>query len=328
MNYTVGVVVFDDYWGMVLLRTVMSFDGRWGLVLATCAMVLFATLQLATEIELNVLAFRIFRLAVEGEMATNSTRAARALSSFDVMYIVYNFLLVANIIVTDSLLIYRCYIIWNRNIRVVTVPLLSLMVSAVLGFLCAYENGHSGNIHVDFRVVLGMVLLTNVVLMALTAGRIWSIRREVTGVLEPSIVRTYNTVIAIMQAPPSHSLGQIMTVSFVRLESGALYCISMVMYLVSVSVLEAEYFGLTMWHRKAPHPVLGIFRAAIPQIMNIAPTLVIVRVVLRLNVDNAAASSNRRTSKSSFGVRPSSFHIREPSPSSTEIISIEDSDGL
>ncbi|KAJ7210711.1 hypothetical protein GGX14DRAFT_565324 [Mycena pura] len=368
MNYTVDAVVFDNYWGAVLSCTYGTFteicffgtrfrlretesqsltiaflrtgvlvglisaaayllhkrvqDGRRVLVLATCAMALFATLQLATMIELNVLAFRIFRLAVQGEMATNSTHAARAVSSFNVMYVIYNFLLVVNNMVTDSLLIYRCYIIWNRNIRVVIVP----TSMPGLGFLCSYENGYPGNIHlihVDFGLVLGMVLTTNIALMALTAGRIWWIRREVTGVLEPSIVRTYNTVIAIMQAPSS-------------LESGAIYCISMIIYVVSVSVLDPRKIGVpaSIYRNLKPlHPVLGIFRAVIPQIVNIAPTLVIVRVVLRRNVENTVASSNRRTSKLSVGMPPlsmgaPSFHIREPSTSSTEMISIEETNGL
>ncbi|KAJ7214463.1 hypothetical protein GGX14DRAFT_610935 [Mycena pura] len=352
MNYTVDAVVFNNYWGVVLACTYGSFtelclfgvfvglvsatayllhkrvqDGRWALVLATCAMALFATLQLAAMIQLNVLAFRIFRLAVQGEMATNSTHAAGVVDSFNVMYSICNSLLIANNMVTDSLFIYRCYIVWNRNIRVVIVPILTLLVSAGLGFLCSYEAGHPSNIHVihvDVRLVIGMVLITNVILMTLTAGRIWWIRREVTGVLEPSIVRTYNTVIAIMQAPPLYFL----------LESGAIYCISMVIPVVSVSVLDPRQIGVppsTFRYLQPSHPVLGIFRAAVPQIMNIAPTLVIVRAALRSNAANTVASSNQRTSKlgvPTLSMGTPSFHIREPSPSSTELMSIEERNGL
>jgi hypothetical protein len=72
--------------------------------------------------------------------------------------------------------------------------------------------------HTYYRLAFGMMILTNLMLMALTgtfqfshamfslstmlislaAGRIWWIRRDVVAVLEPSVTRTYDTVIAMM----------------------------------------------------------------------------------------------------------------------------------
>ncbi|KAJ7834205.1 hypothetical protein B0H14DRAFT_1158411 [Mycena olivaceomarginata] len=78
-------------------------------------------------------------------------------------------------------------------------------------------------------------LTTNLTLMALTAGRIWWIRRHVVTILEPSVTRTYDTVIAMI------------------LESGAIYCITIIVYLLvkarlnrpdslpAISVFEASH---------------------------------------------------------------------------------------
>ncbi|KAJ6568077.1 hypothetical protein DFH09DRAFT_1468413 [Mycena vulgaris] len=84
-------------------------------------------------------------------------------------------------------------------------------------------------------------------LAATTAGRIWWARQEIRVVLtKPRIVRKYNTAIAMML----HLL--------LNRDSGSSFRI----FLPSV-------------------PVSQIFRGAIPLVVNIAPTLIIVRVGLR-----------------------------------------------
>ena len=74
-----------------------------------------------------------------------------------------------------------------------------------------------------------------------------------------------------------------------RLESGAIYCISMIIPVISVSVLDPGQNGVppsTFRNLLQPsHPVLGIFRAAVPQIM--------VRSSLNFNVRVLCASWER-----------------------------------
>ncbi|KAJ7807122.1 hypothetical protein B0H14DRAFT_3483525 [Mycena olivaceomarginata] len=121
--------------------------------------------------------------------------------------------------------IHRCYVIWGRNIQVIIVPALFLVVTAVIGFVgAAQPDGIGRSDHNDFRMVFGMIILTNLMLMALTAGHIWWIQRNVITLLEPSVTRTYDTVIAMI------------------LESGTIYCISLLLYLIAVVRLNKQDF--------------------------------------------------------------------------------------
>ncbi|KAJ7324012.1 hypothetical protein DFH08DRAFT_1085342 [Mycena albidolilacea] len=271
-NYTIDAHAFDTYYYIALLPTFRTCTqlllfgillvllrnttyllhtrirpSRDYLVAATCAMGLFAALHLALQITFTVLSWRFFYLEVQG----NAARASSVLSRRDVLDVVDDCLLVANNIVTDGLFIHRCYVIWDRNIKVIIVPALSVVATAVIGFVGASQPDEiNRSDHNDFRLAFGMIILTNLTLMALTAGRIWWIRRDVVTVLGPSVTRTYDTVIAMI------------------LESGAIYCISLILYLIAVARLN----------KQDSLPVISVFRASIPQIMNITPILILVRV--------------------------------------------------
>ncbi|KAF7333108.1 hypothetical protein MVEN_02376200 [Mycena venus] len=290
-NYTIDTHSFDTYYYTALLQTfgtcqrthrhsssysasillVLLFNttyllhtriraSRGWLISATCAMGLFAALQLGLQIATTVLFWRFFYLGVQGDGA----RASSVLSQGDVLDVVGDYLLVANNIVTDGLFIHRCYVLWGRNIKVVIVPALSLVVTAVMGSVGASEPDEIGRADQnEFRLAFGMIVLTNLTLMGLTAGRVWWIRRDVVTILEPSVTRTYDTVIAMI------------------LESGAIYCISIVLYLISVVRLN----------KQDSLPAISVFRAAIPQIMNIAPVLILVRVGSGCSIGDGTSSS-------------------------------------
>ncbi|KAJ6527523.1 hypothetical protein B0H19DRAFT_1275318 [Mycena capillaripes] len=256
--------------------------GHHWLVAAIFATALLATAQLAIEIELVVLDFRAVRLEVVGE----ELAASEVIRQTATAYLVFNLALVINNMVTDSIFIYRCYVVWGRNIYIVVVPILSLLASSVIGFLSSYEI-EDPHFYIDIRIIFGFMLLTNVLLMALTAGRIWWIRRDLAGALEFSIVRTYDNVIAII------------------LESGGIYCISLIMYLVAVSILRTD----------SSSPVVPIFRAVMTQVMNIAPTLIIVRAGLGLGIDsNKTNLDQNRTTSQPFNIRPLGREEKGQSP--------------
>ncbi|KAF7343786.1 hypothetical protein MSAN_01959600 [Mycena sanguinolenta] len=297
LTYALDTHLFEDYWTTTLSRVFGAFTsgvlfgitlwqvctaaylihhrakgGNHWLAVAICATALLATAQLAIEIELVVLDFRTVRLAVVGEELALSETIRQAATA----YLVFNLALVINNMVTDSIFIYRCYVVWGRNIFIVVVPILSLLASSIIGFLSSYEI-YDPHVYIDIRIVFGFMLLTNVLLVALTAGRIWWMRRDVAGALEFSIVRTYDNVIAII------------------LESGGIYCISLIMYLVAVSILTTDSLS----------PVIPIFRAAMTQVMNIAPTLIIVRAGLGLSIEsNKTDSDQSRTTSQPFNIRP------------------------
>ncbi|KAJ7222004.1 hypothetical protein C8J57DRAFT_1392322 [Mycena rebaudengoi] len=259
-----------------LLHTRIRTSRGW-FVAATCTMGLFAALHLALQITMTVLTWRVFYLGVQGD----ATRAFGALTRGAIVDYVADYLLIANNLVADSIFIYRCYVIWGRNLKVVIIPAISLVASTVIGSVGAPKrDAEVGLDHDDYRLAFGMIILTNLTLMALTAGRIWWIRRDVVTVLEPSVMRTYDTVIAII------------------LESGAIYCISIILYLIAAVRLN----------KQDSLPAISVFRAAIPQILNIAPILIIVRVGSGLSVYDETrehSSQSIGTYTHSTGLAPS-----------------------
>ncbi|KAF7350118.1 hypothetical protein MVEN_01313900 [Mycena venus] len=318
-NYTIDAHAFDTYYHTVLMSTfrtstqlllfgillVLLFNttyllhtriraSRGWLVAAICAMGLFAALHLAYEIAIDVLSWRFFYLGVQGDAA----HAVSVLTREGVLSVVDDYLVIVNNIVTDGLFLHRCYVIWDRNIKVIIVPALFLVVTAVIGFVgAAWPNGMGSSYHNDFRVAFGMIILTNLTLMALTAGRVWWIRRDVVTVLEPSVKRMYDTVIAMI------------------LESGAIYCISLILYLIAVTRLNKQDSSLA----------IAVFRAAIPQIMNITPILILVRVGSGRSVGDETSSSGvlesscwRYDSQHSSVMRPANIHQPEVARSAVE----------
>ncbi|KAF7342457.1 hypothetical protein MVEN_01835000 [Mycena venus] len=235
---------------------------------------LFAALHLALQIAITVISWRFFYLGVQGE----AVRALSVLSRGVVLDVVDDYLLVVNNIVTDGLFIHRCYVIWGRNIKVTIVPTLSLIATIVMGSVGASQHDEiGGSDHNDYRLAFKMTILTNLTLMGLTAGRIWWIRRDVVSVLDPSVTHTYDMVIAMI------------------LESGAIYCISIILYLIAVARLNTLDSLLA----------ISAFRAAIPQIMNIAPILILVRVGSGRSVDETSSSGvldSRSSPRASFAV--------------------------
>ncbi|KAF8192255.1 hypothetical protein K438DRAFT_1935106 [Mycena galopus ATCC 62051] len=226
-------------------------------------MAVLATLQVVMHLRITILDLDIGRLAIEGEIwpaapAMELTNVYARLNTIKV------FLLVTNNIITDSLFIYRCFLIWGRNVGVVVIPILMLLTATVLGYLSAYEFDWTTSYSIDNRIVFIVVLLTNVLLMILTAGRIWWIRRDAAIVLSSAHVQKYDTAIAII------------------LESGAIYCLSIILFLVFDSLSENSTASEE------------IFLSALPQIMNIAPTLIIVRVGLGRSVEYAKTGHHQQ----------------------------------
>ncbi|KAJ7642493.1 hypothetical protein DFH06DRAFT_1214836 [Mycena polygramma] len=266
MNYTVAPIAFEAGWAFTLSRTfalciamllygillvLLSIAvyllynwngaGRSSLVVASAAMALLGTAQIVLELCAAVLGLRLARIEMTGEVWL-----PKAVATYGNIYTAKDALLVTNNMVTDSLFIYRCFIVWGGNLRAAALPMLMLLGTTVTGFLTVYRDTTVFG-DTDFWVPYTMGIATNVVLMGLTAGRIWWIRRDASVILAATHVRKYNTTIAII------------------LESGAIYCLSIIIFLICSSM-------------RAPIP--SIFEASLPQMMNIAPMLVIVRVGL------------------------------------------------
>ncbi|KAJ7310024.1 hypothetical protein DFH08DRAFT_484450 [Mycena albidolilacea] len=165
--------------------------------------------------------------------------------------IVMGALYVTSNLIADGIFIYRCYCIWGFRMRIIVVPIVLLVATGCLGYAsviaCGLE-GFSEFLFINWFFPLAVVfsVLTNLLLMALTAGRIWWIARGARAVMGPTVVKQYRTVIAMI------------------LESGALYCTPGLLYLI--------FFAIR------PSSTQVIF-AALAQVVGIAPTIIVVRRV-------------------------------------------------
>ncbi|KAF7341108.1 hypothetical protein MVEN_01845000 [Mycena venus] len=100
--------------------------------------------------------------------------------------------------------IYRCYVIWNRNIYVVILPIIMVVVTIVFGVDQA----------LPLAPFFGITLATNVLVTGLTAGRIWWMGRQVRAHLQPDMQKKYTTSMSII------------------VESGVIYSAGILTYLV------------------------------------------------------------------------------------------------
>ncbi|KAF8816460.1 hypothetical protein BYT27DRAFT_7184006 [Phlegmacium glaucopus] len=163
-------------------------------------------------------------------------------------------LYVTNNVLADALLLYRCYAIWDCNIRVILGPIILL----IAGTACGYVFEGSEHRRFSFAwIYLTLTLILNVILTALTAARIGWFARNARLILGQSLLQRYNATIAIL------------------IESGLLYSL---------------YIGLdlAMLNNKVGHIILD---AGLIQIVGIMPTLIIVQVGLGRAVHDLEANN-------------------------------------
>ncbi|KAJ7700306.1 hypothetical protein B0H16DRAFT_1749084 [Mycena metata] len=161
-----------------------------------------------------------------------------------------------NNLVSDSLLLYRCFIVWGSRWPPVVVPGILIVATFATAYIGTFL------IKVDGLIPLILAAVTNLVLVALTAGRIWWIRRD-----------------ALRLFPGGGVLSHSNTAITMILESGTLYCIITILL---ATTSQAKPFHAAMVGIAAHlivsglPPVVDFSPEALnlfPQ--NIAPTLIV-----------------------------------------------------
>ncbi|KAJ6484643.1 hypothetical protein C8R45DRAFT_931093 [Mycena sanguinolenta] len=151
-----------------------------------------------------------------------------------------------NNIIADALVvsltgpIYRCYVIWDKNRYVVILPILMLIVTTIFAL----------DLKLPGTPFFVLSFSTNVLVTALTAGRIWWFFRRSHILLKGEDQRRLASAMAII------------------VESGALYSAAVLSYLIL-----------------GAFPSTVIIQEPIFQMMGIAPTLIIVRAGLGQTVN-------------------------------------------
>ncbi|KAJ7083866.1 hypothetical protein C8R44DRAFT_822126 [Mycena epipterygia] len=168
-----------------------------------------------------------------------------------------------NYVVTDSLFLYRCYVIWGSQKKVVILPGVLILSTLVIGCVDGVSVSLAPVGDLDVRIPYVMGLAINLVLLGLTAGRIWWMRRAtVHAGLDDAFRTRYNTAVTII------------------LESGAIYCICLIVVVITLS-----------FEHDVPVIFLGITVGLSKQVLNIAPTLTIVRVGLGHNIHDTVTKT-------------------------------------
>ncbi|KAJ7708071.1 hypothetical protein B0H17DRAFT_450685 [Mycena rosella] len=150
-------------------------------------------------------------------------------------------LTVTNNAISDCIFLYRCAVIWTSSPYrnvVVGVPAVLILATLIVGYLSIFL------IDVIISIPYIMAFITNALLLGLTVGRIWRKGRDATLLLGPDAGARYTATIAII----------------------LLYVLIILIYLISLNVTDQN--------ATVPSIVWG----AIPQVLNIIPLMIMVRV--------------------------------------------------
>ncbi|KAJ7879056.1 hypothetical protein B0H14DRAFT_2710377 [Mycena olivaceomarginata] len=183
------------------------FYGIYLVLFCICIYILLHRPRNLANIILLVTAISLFTLSTI-QTIINIILGAGDVDNINIPYdqLVYadNMIYVANSAIADGLFIYRCYIIWNRNIYVVILPIIMLVITIVFGVDQA----------LPLAPFFGITLVTTVLVAALTAGRIWWIGRQARVHLKPDVQRRYSNSISVI------------------VESGVIYSVGLLAYLI------------------------------------------------------------------------------------------------
>jgi len=180
-------------------------------------------------------------------------------------------------IFADGLLIYRCYTVWSSNVRIIVLPCVLIVVTAVFGYMEAItelrqviiswgmsasdphrnsgkwaQPSSLGNVYSIVAILLS--LSGNIVITSLTAWRIYVLSREFKTALGRRIDDQYSVVIAMI------------------IESGAIFSLSLLVWLI----VDALRYKLVATFVVFP---------CVNQIAGIVPSIIAVHMSLRKSSD-------------------------------------------
>ncbi|KAF8146417.1 hypothetical protein K438DRAFT_1869684 [Mycena galopus ATCC 62051] len=210
------------------------------LIAASCVIAVGGTTEMVVTIAQAVATARSFEAVLKGQASSQPHLSKSLLTAQAVIGIINNF-------VTDSLFLYRCYVIWGFQRKILTLPAFCMLSTLVVGIWKALGPDDD-----DPQIFCGLAAATNLILTTLTAGRLLWIRRAAASVgLDSTFRIRCNRAIGII------------------LESGAIYCIAAIFLLITESDAREAY-------------VIGL--GFLSHLLNIIPTFSLVYVGLNTPV--------------------------------------------
>ncbi|TFK53453.1 hypothetical protein OE88DRAFT_1733375 [Heliocybe sulcata] len=261
--YGINIVLFGFSLAFLVWRRETA-NINWLMLLSTCVIFMASTAHFGIAFNNLVTAFITQRDAPGGPAAI--INSADLVFPINLMFSINNFL-------GDCLLTYRCWLVWQKSIRIALVPILLLVVyiaSAIVGLYNFHQEAKYGNHFTagiaDFGTAsFAISLALNILVTSLIAGRIYHLARQTRAVLPPRHAKQYMTIITII------------------LESGALFTAAQVIF-------------LAIWHQSIVNHATGadaITAVMVAQIYCIVPTLIIVRVGSGKAYDDTTALGTR-----------------------------------
>ncbi|KAJ7630284.1 hypothetical protein FB45DRAFT_1058315 [Roridomyces roridus] len=214
-------------------------SGRLPLLTATWVMLVFGTARLVLQIGQLVISARLLQKVV-----TDPIGSKKLVGSLETLVFVETVVSVVNNFFTDLVLLFRCYTIWGFRKKIVAGPAVLVLATLIVSMSLVIKSQSS--------VLPGIMIficaaITNLVLAALTAGRLWSTQRKTTS-LGDDFPRRITRALEIV------------------VESAAIYCITATILAVTVgSGNRSEVI------------IYQITGAISSQIVNLVPTLALVR---------------------------------------------------
>ncbi|KAJ7303067.1 hypothetical protein DFH08DRAFT_57016 [Mycena albidolilacea] len=171
--------------------------------------------------------------------------------------------------------------IWGSQWKVIVVPGILIVATVVTG-LASVPKSQNFKFQQSPYIIAA---ITNLVLVLLTAGRIWWIRRDARYIGVTALNTRYDRAIAMI------------------VESGAIYLISTILLIVTYPLRASESFQ--------------VLQAITAQLINVVPMLIIVRVGLGHQTQPEPAFQNRESLSRAGDLAIHStinlFPVRQPS---------------
>ncbi|KAF7355995.1 hypothetical protein MVEN_00928900 [Mycena venus] len=221
--------------------------GKRVLLAFTCAMAVLGTTQMVLRLAMSVMSSRIFLRSIQHGASFNNAvlPPSKFGGTYNSMDNAYHAIFIINNLVADSLFLYRCFMVWGSQWKIIILPAFFMVATFVTGCVAFASPSVSTRQTVQQSPYI-MATITNLVLVLLTVGRIWWIRRDALHIGTSDLKTRYNSVIAMI------------------VESGAIYCIFTVLLIITYPL----GVSFMMLQTIATH------------LINIVPTLIIVRVGL------------------------------------------------
>ncbi|TFK53450.1 hypothetical protein OE88DRAFT_1733372 [Heliocybe sulcata] len=267
MLYGIYIVLFGFALSFLVWRR-RSADINWWLLGSTCILFLASTIHFAFGFN-NVISAFINRRNEAGGPAVIVEEPDFDLR-IDVMFSVNNFL-------GDAVLTWRCWLVWQKDYRIVLLPAVMLLVYAASAIVGLYNlsqvvnggNQFSPSVDGFGTASFALSLALNFIVTSLIAGRIYYLAKQ------------------HREGLPDRHAKQYMNITIIMIESGALFALVQVAFVI-------------LWAIHSDAHWIGANPAS--QIYCIVPTLIIVRVGLGVSTEQTTQGT-RPMSTMRFGSR-------------------------